>query len=349
MGFSDELKISYFREKFLRIMWFRNLMGFDEINPSQVQENIAIDGEVMTSLVNGKSYQHGVLEVPTLKELKKRIDLSVFDGSIKITEIVGNVRALHCLKENENAMFQAASQFNMLEMISPSVTPEMGVDGYENDHTQGPACAIACGAGTIYRNYFALINGKKGQTSGNQIDGLEEIGKFFGNTKSVLWKMQNGYCFPTETGLKTISESIRKMKTEDYESLKSLLKTGIQWNTEVTNCAQRHLVSQIYCSALPIGYSSIYSGDWKEFASLVLDATYESAFYAATENYQKTGCSILYLTLVGGGVFQNELSWILSAIKSSLEKFKNVPLDVRMVSYGKSDPVIADFVKGFRG
>lgn len=86
-------------------MWFRNLMGFNEINPLQVQENIAIDGELMTSLVNGKSYQHGVLEVPTLKELKNRIDLSVFDGNIKIKEIIGNVRALHCLRDNENAMF----------------------------------------------------------------------------------------------------------------------------------------------------------------------------------------------------------------------------------------------------
>lgn len=329
-------------------MWFRNLMGFNEINPLQVQENIAIDGELMTSLVNGKSYQHGVFEVPTLKELKNRIDLSVFDGNIKIKEIIGNVRALHCLRDNENAMFQAASQFNMLEMISPSVTPEMGVDRYENDHTQGPACAIACGAGTIYRNYFAPIRGKKGQTFDNQLDGLEEIGKFFGNDKSAFWRMQNGYCFPTEKGLKTISESIRKMKTQEYEALKNLLKTGVQWNTEVTNFTQKHLVSQIYCSALPIGYSNIYSGDWKEFATLVLNATYESAFYAATENYQKTGCPILYLTLVGGGVFQNELSWILSAIKSSLEKFKNVPLDVRMVSYGKSNPVISDFVKGFR-
>lgn len=330
-------------------MWFRNLMGFNEINPLQVQENIAIDGELMTSLVNGKSYQHGVLEVPTLKELKNRIDLSVFDGNIKIKEIIGNVRALHGLADNKNAMFQAASQFNMLEMISPSVTPEMGVDRYENDHTQGPACAIACGAGTIYRNYFAPSRGKKGQTFDNQLDGLEEIGKFFGNDKSAFWRMQNGYCFPTEKGLKTISESIRKMKIQEYEALKNLLKTGIHWNTEVTNCAQRHLVSQIYCSALPIGYSNIYSGDWKEFATLVLNATYESDFYAATENYQKTGCPILYLTLVGGGVFQNDLSWILSAIKSSLEKFRNVPLDVRIVSYGKSDPVIADFVKGFRG
>ncbi len=51
-------------------------------------------------------------------------------------------------------MFQVASQFNLLEMISPNVTPDDGIGIYENDPTQGPACAIACGAGTIYRNYL---------------------------------------------------------------------------------------------------------------------------------------------------------------------------------------------------
>ncbi|MCK5683507.1 hypothetical protein KAJ27_05280 [bacterium] len=54
-------------------------------------------------------------------------------------------------------MFQVASQFNLLEMVSPGVTPEEGVGRYEHDHTQGPACAIACGVGTIYRNYFEAI------------------------------------------------------------------------------------------------------------------------------------------------------------------------------------------------
>ena len=44
------------------------------------------------------------------------------------------------------------------EMVSPSVSPEDGIDRYEGDHTQGPACAIACGAGTIYRNYLVPVD-----------------------------------------------------------------------------------------------------------------------------------------------------------------------------------------------
>ena len=38
---------------------------------------------------------------------------------------------------NQNSLFQVASQFNVLEMASPAMTPERGVDIYYNDPTQG--------------------------------------------------------------------------------------------------------------------------------------------------------------------------------------------------------------------
>ena len=52
------------------------------------------------------------------------------------------------MPEYEGALFQVASQFNALEMISPTVTPEEGATRYEHDRTQGPACAMAAGAAT---------------------------------------------------------------------------------------------------------------------------------------------------------------------------------------------------------
>jgi hypothetical protein len=67
---------------------------------------------------------------------------------------------MHQRPENAGALFQVASQFNLLEMMSPSVTPEQGVTRYERDPTQGPACAVAAGAATIYRNYFAKVHGR---------------------------------------------------------------------------------------------------------------------------------------------------------------------------------------------
>ena len=83
---------------------------------------------------------------------------------------------MHADPELEGALFQVASQFNLLEMTGPSVTPEDGVTRYSSDHTQGPACAIAAGAATIYRNYFAPVDGESGQTRDRQIDALAGVG-----------------------------------------------------------------------------------------------------------------------------------------------------------------------------
>ena len=51
-------------------------------------------------------------------------------------------------------------------------TLEQGMTRYAGDPTQGPACAIAAGAATIYRNYFAPVGNKFGQTKDRQLDGL---------------------------------------------------------------------------------------------------------------------------------------------------------------------------------
>ncbi len=45
------------------------------------------------------------------------------------------------------------------------------------------------------------------------------------------------------------------------------------------------------------------------------------------------GCHKLYLTLVGGGVFGNDLAWILEAIGLAARKFAYIPLEVHIVQY----------------
>lgn len=319
-------------------MWFRKLVGFDEISPENVQQNIEIIGNKLRSKVNGKSYQYGKLDICSLEHLRNEIAIDDYKGKISLSEIVANVQELHSSKENENALFQAASQFNLLEMVSPNITPEEGVDLYENDRTQGPACAISCGAGTIYRNYFVPVNGKIGQSENNQVDGLQLIGQALGNEEDRLWKMQNGYCFPNREGIKKINAQIQKMTVLQKDELKAKLKLGIQWNTEVTTNENQQLVSQIYCSALPIGYvSHIEESLWESFARLILEAVYEATLYAGLINYSDTGSKKVYLTLVGGGVFRNNMEWILDAISLAIFKFKNTPLEVKIVSFGASN------------
>ena len=327
-------------------MWFEKLTGFGEISPEQVRQNITINGQVLTSSVNGKAYNFGKLEVPTLTELRQTApSLEDYKDHIKVSEVVANVQLLHKDVANQGAFFQAASQFNLLEMVGPDVTPERGIGIYENDHTQGPACAIACGAGTIYRNYFAEVKGKIGQTALNQIDCLKEIGEALDNEALHLWHMQNGYALPNTEGLRHIANQIAQKTPEAYDALKGKLKIGIMWDTEVTLSETKHRVSQAYCCALPVAYSHIDSSQWKDFAKLILEATYEATFYAALKNFEHTGNNSVYLTLVGGGAFGNESDWIFEAIRHSIVKFQHTPLDVKIVSFGSSKPSVKAFIE----
>jgi len=328
-------------------MWFEKLTGFSEISHENVHKNLFIEENKLFSAVNNRSFQFGELELISLSELRKNVIQNKTDKKIQVSEIVGDVQDLHCDLENENALFQAASQFNLLEMVGPDIIPEFGVDIYENDFTQGPACAIACGAGTIYRNYFVPIKEHLGQTKINQIDCLIDIAKELENEKRQLWDMKNGYALVNQAGLLALNKQLSSFTDQKREHLKGLLKIGIQWNTEVTISEHSSIVSQIYCSALPVAYSHIDSIYWEYFARIILEATYEATLYAAMVNMEKYKSNKVFLTLVGGGAFGNENHWIIESILKALEKFENVPLDVKIVSYGVSNSLLNEIIQKY--
>jgi hypothetical protein len=137
--------------------WFERLTGFRETDYAETRGKLKVKGRQLQSLINGKSYGIGDLELVSLQSLRERVKSTRgLPGRLKASTVTGDVRHMHRLLENAGALFQVASQFNLLEMTGPKVTPEDGVTIYQYDHTQGPACAIAAGAATIYRNYFGL-------------------------------------------------------------------------------------------------------------------------------------------------------------------------------------------------
>jgi len=239
--------------------WFEKLTGFREANYEDTRAMLAVEGSRLRSLVNGKNYGIGELELVSLQTLRERAKSGVeLPGRLKVSVVRGDIRKMHQSPENARALFQVASQFNLLEMTSYQVTPEHGVTGYQHDHTQGPACAIAAGAATIYRNYFAPLGGRQGQTKDRQFDGLADLGNALSNALgrpvNALWKMQNGYALCTSTGLDAITGHLGKLDSEGLDQLRSKLCIGIHRDIEVTDAEgeDRPLVSQAFCSALPV-------------------------------------------------------------------------------------------------
>ncbi|EMI57744.1 hypothetical protein [Rhodopirellula sallentina] len=325
--------------------WFTKLTGINEGSPDQIRETLSVDGDCLIC-PNGRQLAFGRFETPKLSQLRvSAANCTIEPSESTIREVVGNVTHLHADRSNADALFQVASQFNLLEMTSPGVTPEQGVGIYENDYTQGPACAIACGAGTIYRNYFAHVDGQIGQTAKKQIDCSADLGRSLGNRNGRLWGMQNGYLLPTDEGLREISSTLQSMSEDELDQLRGELRIGCQWHADVTIDDANHKVSQAYCSALPVAYGEQPKPHWVDFARFILDAAYEATFCAAAINASRTGVNTVFLTLLGGGVFGNDDDWIVGAIERAYAKFHQHGLDIRIVSYGSSNPVVANLAK----
>jgi hypothetical protein len=244
--------------------WFERLTGFREGTYEYTRSQLELDGCELRSRVNGRSYGIGELELVSLRELRERVaSESSLPGRLKLSNVRGDVRRLHQSSEYAGALFQVASQFNLLEMVSPEVTPDQGVTRYQHDRTQGPACAIAAGAGTIYRNYFVPVGGGHGQTSERQLDGLADVGAALSQALGLplprLWNMRNGYALCSQDGLAKIGSHLRATTTTERDVLRGLLRIGVHRDVEVTDIEgpQRQCVSQVFCSALPVAYSRV--------------------------------------------------------------------------------------------
>lgn len=348
-------------------MWFERLVGFAETTGDEVRAKLVLADGVLTSSVNQRQMIPGQLTTPSLAEL--RANTKAIAGSLdshnnrgpRLRQIVGDVADLHRDPANAGALFQAASQFNLLEMVSPAVTPEAGISAYESDSTQGPACAVACGAGTIYRAYFVDVDGQQGQTTDRQLNCLAdleaEVTRIVGHDQQAPllwtpWKMVNGYAMFRLEDLNRVNRGLTDLDAAHIDHLRSLIRIGVQRNTEVTDASPDlatpgHLVSQAYCAALPVAYNRPPPHHFTSLARLILEAAYEATLHAGVLNAQVSGNPTVFLTLLGGGVFGNTEDWILDAIERALasDRFAGTDLDVVVVAYRQPNKSVSRLVE----
>jgi hypothetical protein len=341
--------------------WFRVLFGFEESSYESTRSKFSLierptSEDLSTfptpapclsikSLANNAVYKCGPFECLSMKELRQRInELPPCEcGGLSFKHIVGDAVNLHRDPSNQGAVFQAASQFNALEMIEPGVSPEHGITGYFRDDTQGPACALSCPSATIYRNYLHGGLGQGTSAGGCQINLMEGVEAML--APSIYWTIKNGYLIPTDSPTLNALSARLLNSPELLSSIKDAVKVAIQWDTEVCDGMKlsegegerkvAHSVTQIFCSACPISYARMDSASWKPLAMAILEAAFEGTLLAAAciSRHQKRRV-VVYLTSVGGGAFGNQLSWIEAAITKALDAYKKESLDVRLVHFG---------------
>jgi hypothetical protein len=228
-----------------------------------------------------------------------------------------------------DTIFQAASQFNALEMASSRFTPRRGVEIYSNDNTQGPAVAMAGGYATIYRNYGmdVSVHDRPNTVSGINTDG--QLTEQYNALQHVIddeakKKMENGYFLPTrdwlaeQQGIPRESHPLRK------------LQVGVHPTVELTDKLwagddePRKYVGQVYASAFPIKYSG-HGKAWGDLVATELTQEYLLTFLAAlkTPKFVTDGAPVrVYLTLLGGGAFGNPTETIIESIFEAAKLFE---------------------------
>jgi hypothetical protein len=219
--------------------WFGQLFGFEEEGQSyeQIKSNFTLDVDrrTLTSKANGRCYTVGEFTTPSLRELRETGRSCWRPGTLIVEHVVsGDILPHHALRENNGATFQAASQFNCLEFASPYALPEMGVTIYADDHTQGPACSIAAGPATVYRNYFAHVKGagqqaQEGQTKENQLNNLDDLSAFLSSqikegssegSSSPYFDVTNGYSFSTASKLERLNSHLRSLSEGQLDQVR---------------------------------------------------------------------------------------------------------------------------------
>ena len=337
--------------------WFERLTGFPESDYHSTRSRLRVDGRHLLSERPEERWGIGEFEMPSLAELRARAAATMGGTStadrLSVSVVPGDVRALHAQPAYAGALFQVASQFNMLEMIHPDATPEQGVAGYAFDRTQGPACAMAAGAATVYRNYLVPLGDQLGQTRTHQLDGLAELGAALagalGTSVPELWEMRNGYALATPTGLDRIGRYLEAADEPTRDALRARLRIGLHWEVEVTDAPGpvRPVVSQAFCSALPVAYSGIPAARWAPFARLVLESAYEATLLAGLLNARRTGSRVVALTRLGGGAFGNDGAWIDDAMDRALGRLASQDLDVRLIVWGAVPPELRRFERAY--
>eukprot|EP00053_Salpingoeca_punica_P006185 m.59350 g.59350 ORF g.59350 m.59350 type:complete len:383 (-) comp13571_c0_seq1:217-1365(-) len=343
--------------------WFKALFGVDEGPYREVQKNFSVSG---TQLHCGsRKWEMGTFTTPSVKELREEALKHAKEAADKLAGqqwrvehiATSDIMKLHGQPENSHAVFQAASQFNCLEFVSPAVVPEQGIACYAGDPTQGPSCAMACAPGTLYRNYFTTLAQSVGQQRDKQINNLADLEALAATvqqqqqqkagaaaaggaekedsataTPPRFWRVKNGYTEASAEGLARFN-ALLEQKALDRRAAIDAVRIGIQADTEVVfsgrrggepellpsaGSSQPHLVTQAYVSAISVGYSMLPASKWEPLARIVLDASYEATLWQGVLAAAKHGVNTVFLTFVGGGVFRNEMPWITDSINRAV-------------------------------
>eukprot|EP00668_Euglena_longa_P046273 GGOE01061957.1.p1 GENE.GGOE01061957.1~~GGOE01061957.1.p1 ORF type:complete len:504 (+),score=103.83 GGOE01061957.1:130-1512(+) len=335
--------------------FFEHLFGFREntFNLQTVYDSFIVThspaGVTIRSRANGREFRAGTFQLCSLPDLQRKVKLPAGPKPGTLSLIIGegikgpNVRqvdvgALQADPSNNGATFQVASNFNCLEFINNQDCASYGVSKYIFDQTQGPAASISCAPGLLYRNYFV-----RHSHNGVQYEG--QLRRQFNALSALPLDVVNGFVNLEVTSLERLAGVVA-----EQSKYFALAQVGVHSDVQVTSGLKGAIVelcpddaqtvNQVFTAALNLaGLPPEVRADPAVvgLARLLLRVAYRLTVLAGLSNSQRQqgrkdrpGSNRLYLTLIGGGVFANDVAWIHDAIQENRELIKQSGLDVRL-------------------
>ena len=221
-----------------------------------------------------------------------------------------DVAALQALPENNGGLFQVASNLNALELNG---TNKERIYTYIPLRTQGEICALSALPGIIDRMY------------------LQSPINFL---KNFNWQGSIAYIEGYFPSMPHLDSRFKNMSYEDILQTSSTLYVGVQKNVCVTSGLRNYgtqgfkavpvtavdqRITQVFTAALdPYNNGALTKTiGFENLARTLLHGAYKGTFDVAYE----MGTKKIFLTLVGGGVFQNKYEWIAQAISTAFQDF----------------------------
>eukprot|EP00727_Mastigamoeba_balamuthi_P007611 m51a1_g3470 hypothetical protein (477) ;mRNA; f:743993-745752 len=321
--------------------WFEHIAGigekeFRESKPPPIEVLDAPDVAPLLpghclAVVNtktGRKYGAGKFSLVSLEFLQKLLPrtgddqkpctLELVYGSVRGSMAKLDVGAMQSDPANAGAVFQAASNFNAVEAPAPSRSPDHPTftEQYIYDHTQGPLASISAGAAAITRVHAPFFDQEDcsfswAQTRERQVEMLSNLKEYF--------TVRNGYVEQTgkEKPLPDSESELSKLRSKVCVGVHSSVEVifGPMGYGSMPAIDSTRKIDQVFCAAMNVGQGM--SGmrncelpDCIERIRLLLEAAYEATYLAAIAN----GRERLFLTLVGGGVFDNPIDEICGAV-----------------------------------
>ncbi len=340
-----------------RDTFFEHVMGIQEdvfqTNNTYKKEAISWNEHENSFFLKNKStdklFRAGkftVLSIGKLRELTSSASSST-PGSFNVIEALSplgksyykyvDIGANQADIQNRDAVFQIASNFNTLELTS-SGDSMSNIVGYVYDTTQGPFASISAAPGLILRHYYMFYNSNTNPIAWQQYaiigrlwqknDALKQL-NLLGNTDIPIVNSYVSFAYREPEDVNNFSVKNIQVGWHERIQVTSGFMPNTSKHTLIDNPQQ--IINQVFTAAVDFGSNFTYKGSPKaiQIAQAIQDTAYEGTIRVAYAYGKKK----VILTLIGGGVFANELAWIAFAIEKMEQFITESGLDVTLIIF----------------